>query len=104
MLGFIEHRCRGCRSTLRAYFHQRSLEIRSEHNHIIAAPACFGYTFQGSVALSAGAGRVGADGILRDLGPLRHLDRFFARHGACVVFAVAQQDDGAPNGAGLWLF
>src|ERR1035438_2748152 len=38
-----------------------------------------------------------------DLGPLCHLDGFFACHGACVVIAVAQQDDGAPDGASLWL-
>ena len=39
MLGFIEYRCRGCRATLRAHFLERSLEIRSEHDHIVAAPA-----------------------------------------------------------------
>src|ERR1039458_7469070 len=33
----------------------------------------------------------------------RHLDGFFAGHGACLVIAVAQQDDDAPDGASLWL-
>src|SRR5580704_19056028 len=70
----------------------------------VRSPArCFGNPFQVLVAASTGAGRVGADGIHRDLGSLRHLDGFLASHGACVVIAVAQQDNGTSDGASLRL-
>src|ERR1700694_2211423 len=39
VLRSIDHRCRGCRTTLRAHFHQRTLKIGSKHNHIVGAPA-----------------------------------------------------------------
>src|SRR5579862_10040481 len=46
--------------------------------------------------MTARARKIRADGINNHLGPLCHLNRFFARHMALVVITVAKQDDRLP--------